>query len=399
MKKYITFCLILLISLINIPKVKADDIDVYLFHSATCQHCQQEIEWLESIDDVMSIDVHLYETFYNEDNYELMQQVKKEMNINNLQVPFTVIGNTYYIGFEDSIKESINDLIIEEIKNPSVNIVEKIFNNESIKDIDIKNGEINKVVTIFGTIDPNTMSLPILSMILGFIDGFNPCAMWVLLFLISMLLNMKNRKRMWIIGITFLVSSALVYLVFMLAWLKIAITLTQISWVRFIIGLIALIGALINITSYIEERKKDDGCHVVDDKKRKKLFKRIRNIISKVDNDSSKKTFIITLVGIVGLAISVNMIELACSSGLPLIFTQILALNDLSFIRYFIYIIIYILFFLIDDIVIFTIAMKSLKVTGISTKYNKLSHLIGGIIMLIIGILMIFKPEWLMFNF
>ena len=104
-------------------------------------------------------------------------------------------------------------------------------------------------------------------MIVGFIDGFNPCAMWILLFLISMLLNMKNRKRMWIIGITFLVTSALVYLAFMLAWLKIAITLTQISWVRLIIGLIALICATISITSYIESRKKENGCQAFVAKK------------------------------------------------------------------------------------------------------------------------------------
>ena len=93
------------------------------------------------------------------------------------------------------------------------------------------------------------------------------------------------------------------------------------------------------------------------------------------------------------------MIELACSSGLPLIFTQILAINNLNSLQYLLYILIYVLFFLIDDIVIFAIAMKTLKLTGISTKYNKLSHLIGGILMLLIGILMIFKPEWLMFNF
>ena len=109
--------------------------------------------------------------------------------------------------------------------------------------------------------------------------------------------------------------------------------------------------------------------------------------------------FVLALIGIIGLAISVNLIELACSSGLPLIFTQILALNELNSIQYFLYILLYIIFFLIDDIIIFAIAMKSLKVTGISTKYNKLSHLIGGILMLIIGILMILKPDWLMFNF
>ena len=105
------------------------------------------------------------------------------------------------------------------------------------------------------------------------------------------------------------------------------------------------------------------------------------------------------IFGIIALAISVNLVELACSAGLPLIFTQILALNDLSTFEYVTYMLIYILFFLIDDIVVFVIAMLTLNIKGISSKYGKYSHLIGGIIMILIGILMIFKPEWLMFNF
>ena len=99
------------------------------------------------------------------------------------------------------------------------------------------------------------------------------------------------------------------------------------------------------------------------------------------------------------LAISVNLVELACSAGLPLIFTQVLAFNNLNFLQYGFYMFLYVLFFLMDDIVVFAIAMKTLDIKGISSKYGKYSHLIGGILMLLIGLLMIFKPEWLMFNF
>jgi hypothetical protein len=99
------------------------------------------------------------------------------------------------------------------------------------------------------------------------------------------------------------------------------------------------------------------------------------------------------------LAFSVNLIELLCSLGLPVIFTQVLSLNNLSTIEYIIYMIIYIIFFLIDDIIIFVIAMKTLEIKAISNKYTKYSHLIGGLIMLIIGLLLILKPEWIMFNF
>ena len=114
---------------------------------------------------------------------------------------------------------------------------------------------------------------------------------------------------------------------------------------------------------------------------------------------TTEKSFILALIGIMALAFSINLIELACSAGLPVLFTQILAINNLSIFEYGLYIFLYLLFFIIDDLVIFIIAMITLKITGISNKYTKYSHLIGGIIMLIIGILMAFKTDWLMFNF
>ena len=203
---------------------------------------------------------------------------------------------------------------------------------------------------------------------------------------------MENKKRMWALGITFLTASALVYMAFMFAWLGAVVSFASIKWFRLLIAFVALIAGIVNLSSFINSLKKDDGCEVVDEKKRKRIITRIKNI-------TKEKSFFLALSGVILLAFSVNIIELACSVGLPLIFTQTLALNNLSAIEYLIYILIYIFFFLIDDIIVFAIAMFTLNITGISTRYTKYSHLIGGIIMVIIAILMAFKPEWLMFNF
>ena len=197
---------------------------------------------------------------------------------------------------------------------------------------------------------------------------------------------------MWILGLTFIITSGLVYLAFMLSWFNLASLVPKLQLLRFIVAVVALGAGIFNLNNYIKSLSKDDGCEVVDDKKRKKIINRIIKI-------TSNKKFILAFLGIILLAATVNLIELMCSIGIPLIYTQILSMNNLSTFKYMIYMIIYIVFFLLDDILIFAISMKTLKVTGISTKYTKYSHLIGGIIMLIIGILMILKPEWLMFNF
>ena len=138
--------------------------------------------------------------------------------------------------------------------------------------------------------------------------------------------------------------------------------------------------------------QKDDGCEVVDSKGRKKIIKSINKIVK-------EKSFILALLGVVLLAFSVNIIELLCSLGLPVMFSEILAVNNISKTGQVLYSLLYVFFFLIDDIVVFIIAMKTLEIKAISNKFGKYSHLIGGIIMLVIGLLIILKPEWLMFNF
>ena len=106
----------------------------------------------------------------------------------------------------------------------------------------------------------------------------------------------------------------------------------------------------------------------------------------------------LALVGIVVLAFAVNLVELICSAGLPAVYTQVLFLSNLARWQYYFYILFYIFIFMLDDLLIFFIAMTTLRLTGLTTKYSRWSHLIGGILMLIIGLLLIFKPEWLMFG-
>ena len=196
---------------------------------------------------------------------------------------------------------------------------------------------------------------------------------------------------MGIIGLSFLLTSALIYLMFMLAWLNAATLLLRVNVVRLIIGLIAIIGAFINLSSYIRHRK-DNGCDVIDDKKRNKIFDKIKKF-------THEKSLLIAVFGAMTLAVSVNIVELACSAGLPVMFIEILSMNNPSIIEKIVYIGLYMIFFLLDDLIVFFVAMRTMELTGFSTKYGKLSKLVGGILLLGIGLLLIFKPEWLMFNF
>lgn len=424
MKKILKFLIVFAVFLLLPVSAKADEkvINIHLFYGNGCPHCAAEEEFLSDyLKDRPDVKLYKYEIWYDSHNQELLSKVQKEMGTTNKNgVPFTVIGKKTIVGYADGvtdeqIKDAINYYLNNDYRDYAGEITGKVKKNEvkedTIKDEskteDKKENKIEKAddtkdsdqtdenvtVPVLGKINAKKVSLPILAVVLGFVDGFNPCAMWILIFLITMLFNMKDRKKMWILGLTFILTSGIVYLMFMLAWLNLATFISKIAFIRLLIAVIALVVGLINVYKYIDSlKKKDEGCDVVDKKDRKKIMEKIISI-------THEKKFIIALLGIMVLAASVNIIELMCSIGIPLLFTQILAMNNLSTFGYMIYMFIYIFFFLIDDIVIFVISMVTLKVTGLSTKYTKYSHLIGGIIMLIIGLLLIIKPELLMFNF
>ena len=406
MKKYLF--IFLFIVFFSCPVFAYDgDITLYFFHGDGCPHCAEESKYLETLSDQYpNLKIEKHEVWYNTKNSALLEKVKSALDTNATGVPFTIIGSKYIIGYSSGTSRTIERAIQkyqndeEEYQDIVLQVKEGTYQkpspNSSPTEEDPNREEENlsiETITIpfiNKSIHLKDISLLGAAIVIGFVDGFNPCAMWVLLFLISMLIHMKDSKRRWILGLTFLITSALVYFLIMFSWLQIVVKVSTSIAIRYCIGVIAFVGGIINLRSYLHT-KNDSGCEVVDDKKRKSILNRIKKF-------TKEKSFGLAILGIIGLAISVNLVELACSAGLPVVFTQILSINHTSGINSLFYMFIYILFFLIDDLIIFFIAMFTMKVTGISTKYNKYSHLIGGLLMLFIGILIIFKPEWLMFS-
>lgn len=248
--KHFTKLLIVLTLLLIIPiNVDAKDkTKLYFFYSNTCPHCKAEGEFIDTLEDKYEdLEILRYEVTTNKENNDLMNKYIKDLKITRtVQVPFTVIGNNYTIGYSSVIKDRIETYIEDE-------------NNTEFD------------LPLLGKVDAKKVSLPLASAVIGFVDGFNPCAMWILLFLISMLLGMKDRKRMWIIGGTFLLTSALVYMGILLSWIKIVDTVSTSKIFQIIIGIIALLGGIVNLRNYKKEQ--DSGCTVVDQRKEQRFLK------------------------------------------------------------------------------------------------------------------------------
>ena len=397
----------------------ANEPTIHFFWSETCPHCKQEKVFLQSLQQKYpELIIRDYEVTNNKQNYELFKQLIKELEIDSAGVPLTVVNNQAIIGYytDETTGKQIETVVLEMLSDKSSSDVQPDLNegegtnpsNDEMVDNDQNansnnqdnNNSTNATgdqvsglssmhIPLIGLVNLENFSLLGLTIIVAALDGFNPCAMWTLIFLISLLLGMKDRRRMWILGSAFIVASSLVYFLFLTAWLNFFLLVGYVVWVRLLIGIVAIGSGGYYLRDFI--LNKDGSCQVTGNENRRQVFEKLKAI-------TQKQQFWLALSGIILLAVAVNMVELICSAGLPAIYTQVLSLSELPSWQYYLYLALYILIFMLDDLIVFFSAMITLQMTGLSSKYSRYSHLIGGVLMLILGVLLILKPEILMFS-
>jgi glutaredoxin len=378
------------------PAPAADpSVTVYLFWTIGCPHCLQEKEFLAALarrdPAVQVVDL---EISARRENRELLQKVGKLLQADVSGVPFTVIGNHFVIGWqgEATTGRAIEAALREARLRGAPDVVAELRGAPaSSPPRRAKQPTIPETLTlpVVGQIHLKYLSLGAITVIIGALDGFNPCAMWVLIFLINLLLGLNDRRKMWILGSAFIIVSGGVYFLFMTAWLNILIFLGFIFWIRILIGLVALLAGGYNLKEYWTDTS--GACTLSHGARRQRTMARLKETVT-------RRKFWLALGGIVVLAFLVNLVELICSAGFPVVYLQILSLTPMPFWQYYLYLLLYILIFMLDDIIVFVVAMLTLQLMGVTTRYKRFSNLIGGLLMLLIGALLILKPGWLMFG-
>lgn len=389
--KKLFYCFVISLFLFAPFVAKAVDakekVEFVLFHSKTCSHCKAEIAFIDKelrpeYGDIVNFS--LYEVSESQENQQMLSQYLYYYKGHGESVPITFIDGEIVYGYGD---DKTSGAHLREVIDQKLQL--KGWFDEQKTDVVGNTGE-QIIIPMLGPINPRTFSLPVLTVIIGLLDGFNPCAMWALLFLISLLLGMENRRRMILLGSIFIVASGAVYFVFMAAWLHFLLFIGMIFWIRLIIGAAGIGVGSKNLWDYWKNRKADGVvCEVSQNKNTQTTFEKIKNIVH-------RQGLWWSIFGIVLLGFSVNLVELACSAGFPAIYTQVLALNGLPVWQKYLYMLGYIFFYMLDDMIVFLIAAVTLKSRVVGSKFAKYSNLIGGLLILILGILLILKPEWLM---
>lgn len=241
----------------------------------------------------------------------------------------------------------------------------------------------------FGVVKLRTWGMPLFTLIVGLVDGFNPCAMWVLVFLLSVLVNVRSRVRILAIAGTFVLVSGLAYFAFMAAWLNIFMLLGFIRPLQIALGCVALCIGLLNVKDFFAFHR---GLTLsIPESAKPGIYARAREIVL-------ARSLSIAVPAAVVLAIVVNTVELLCTAGLPALYGEILTLQQLPWWQNYLYLGLYIAAYMFDDTLLLTGFVFTLSRRKLQEQQGRWLKLVSGIVILLLGLAMVFKPEWLYFG-
>ncbi|MBD3311881.1 hypothetical protein GF352_00245 [archaeon] len=385
---------------------------IYVFHMSGCPHCADELNYLRNLN-MPELTIKDYEIYYNESNWNLYKDFENAYNANlGGSVPITYIGNKVfrgftlddgglvysdthkaYSGYRNQIYSAINNCIDNSCPDPMT--VLEGSDSVSTPNQTVSNGgiEVSELETInlplIGEVSVTETSIFFLTIIIGLLDGFNPCAMWMLSFLLTFVIATKDRKRVFLIGGIFILVSGIVYFLFITAWLNVFISAATISFFRFLAGGFAIFAGLINIKDFFAFQK---GLSLsIPAKWQPKIKKRMKHLANVATGAGM-------IIGVIILAFTINLVELMCTIGFPVIYLNILTQHGFPVIINYFYITLYVLMYMLDDFVIFLVAVFTLSLFEMKKKHVRYLKLFSGVIMVILALILIIKPELLMFG-
>ena len=239
---------------------------------------------------------------------------------------------------------------------------------------------------LFGRVQVRSWGLPWFTVAVGLVDGFNPCAMWVLLFLLSVLVNLHSRGKILAVAGTFIVISGAAYFAFMAAWLNVFQWLGMLAWIRVTLALMAIGIGLVHTKDFFAFKQ---GLSLsIPESAKPGIYDRVRRIVT-AENLAG------AVIGAAALAVLVNMIELLCTAGLPALYTKILSSHKLSLWGNYAYLLLYNAAYMFDDILMVTLVVVTLKRRKLQETHGRWLKLISGVAILALGLLMLVRPDWL----
>jgi cytochrome c biogenesis protein CcdA/glutaredoxin len=362
------------------------EVNIYFFWGDGCPHCEDEKDFLdELINRNPNINVVDYEVWYDKDNQKVLMEFGQALGFKPAAVPVTVIGERYWIGFTEALGQEMEAAAKELLEDPNHTDIGMRLNGSPSEPA--PTGDPSRTITlpIFGTVNLEQQSLVISTAIIGFVDGFNPCSLWVLSVLLAITLHSGSRKKILVVGITFLVVTTIVYSLFISGVFTLFSYVGYLRWIQILVALVALVFGIVNIKDYFWY--KQGISFTISDKKKPKLYENMRSTVT--DTRS--------MLGLIGssaaLAVGVSFVEFSCTAGFPVIWSNLVASSNVSLGTYLMLLGLYMLIYLLDELAVFGTIAVSMRASRVEEKHGRLLKLVSGVIMLTLGVVMVVNPE------
>lgn len=356
------------------------EVQLYFFWSINCLHCVVAHPHVEAIPQARPwIKLNMLELSRNPGNaHQFQSLVERSGALDSAGVPAFLFCGEMHFGWESDattgalLRSRLDACHARVLAGQPVAATATVATSETIK------------LPFFGTVDAATLSLPALTLVLAGLDAFNPCAFFVLLFLLSMLTHQKSRARMLAIGGIFVTVSGFMYFAFMVAWLNVFQLFGHFAWVTLAAGALALFVGVVNVKDFFWFEK---GVTLsIPAAKKPDIFRRARAIL--VANHLPAM-----LAATVFLAVAANFYELLCTAGFPMIYTRLLTLADLSPAGRYAYLAAYNLIYVLPLAAIVIVFTRSMGARKLTEREGRLLKLMSGLMMLGLGALLLFAPE------
>ncbi|MGE0159877.1 MAG: NrdH-redoxin [Gemmatimonadales bacterium] len=364
------------------PEPTGDPVDLLVFVGHGCPHCERALVWLADLSERrpdLRADVH--DVVRDPEAMAALRRLATERGLAAVSVPtFVVRGDRVLVGFTSAettggmLESLLGDEQPEDGRGPAAATEVGPLDRPTIE------------VPLIGVVALDDVGLAAFTVVLGLLDGFNPCAMWVLLFLLSMLVGVGSRARMAMIGGVFVLVSGLVYYAFMAAWLNAFLFLGMSRWIQVTLGGVALALGGLNLKDFFwMGRGPSLG---IPEAAKPTIYARVRRVVTAERLGAALGTATV-------LALLVNVVELLCTAGLPALYTRILTLHELSRLEYHAYLLLYDLFYMLDDALMLGIAVVTLSHHRLQRREARWLKLLSGAVMLGLGVVLLVQPDWL----
>ncbi|MEN8040547.1 MAG: thioredoxin family protein [Actinomycetota bacterium] len=356
-------------------------VEFYFVYSSTCPHCQEAMPFIEEMQDARPwLNVWWLQADSGDPQVaETAMAVATELGEDITGVPTFMFCDRMIVGYDNEYGVGA-DLAAQ------VDACHEQYAADSPQVTTTTVAAAEVEVPGVGVVSASAVPLPVFTAIVAGLDAFNPCAFFVLLFLLSLLVHTRSRTRMAIVGATFVVISGVLYFVFMAAWLNLFLVTGHLAWISFAAGSVAIAVAVLNLKDYA---KPGTGASLsIPETAKPGLFKRMRGLVA-------GERFLPVLGATVALAIVANSYELLCTAGLPMVFTRVLTLNGLSTPSYYGYLVLYNVIYVIPLLMIVTAFVWKLGSRKLQPEEGRTLKLLSGLMMLGLGGVLLIAPELL----